>query len=67
MFEGISKHSLVLMVILKHDKVCDGVFLEQSMPIDRRSSSRRQAPTPVENCEICTHILLIMVKIAAIM
>ena len=28
-FKGFSKYSLVLLVIRKHDKVCDGVFLEQ--------------------------------------
>ena len=40
---GISNNSLVLMVIRKHDKVCDTVFLEKSLPIDRRSS--RHAPS----------------------
>ena len=45
--------SLVLVATRKHDKVRDGVFLEQSMPIDRRAAGMHQASTPLENCEIC--------------
>ena len=33
---GYLKHELVLTGTPKHDKICHGVFLEQSMPIDRR-------------------------------
>ena len=41
--EGPPKHGLVLMVIRKHDKICDRVFLEQSMPIERRSGRDAQS------------------------
>ena len=36
-FKSLSMHSLVLLVIRKHDKVCDEVSLEQCVPIDRPS------------------------------
>ena len=41
--ERVSKHSLFLMVNRMHDKVCDGVFLKQTIPIDRGNS--RHAPS----------------------
>ena len=34
-FKSFSMHSLDLLVIRKHDKVCDEVLLEQCVPIDR--------------------------------
>ena len=52
-FKGFSKHSLVLLILRKHDKVCDGVFLEQCVPTDRQSSRHASSANAAENCGIC--------------
>ena len=51
--EKVSKHSLFLMVNRMHDMVCDGVFLKQTIPIDRANSRRAPSANALKNCEVC--------------
>ena len=50
-FKSFSMQSLDLLVIRKHDKVCDEVLLEQCVPIDRQSWTPAPSANAAENCE----------------
>ena len=52
-FRCFSKHGLVLLIILKHDRVGDGVFIEEWVPIDQWSGRHAPSANATVNCEIC--------------
>ena len=61
-FKGFAKHCLVLLIIRKQDKVCDGV---ECQLIDE-AGRMRQAPRPLKIARFATVVKLIVFEMAAI-
>ena len=61
-FKAFSKRRLVLLILRKQDNVCDDVFLEQRVPIDRGRRTDAPRANAAGNHEIANLVAFITVK-----